>query len=114
MSLAAGRLRHRIQLQSPQYVQDPDTGEQVLSWVSEGFVWAAVEPLSVREFLAAQATQSQVSARIVMRYSSRVKATWRALFRGQVYNIAGALPDQWSGLEYLTLPVSTGANDTGE
>ncbi|KPB96501.1 Head-tail adaptor protein [Pseudomonas syringae pv. maculicola] len=35
----------------------------------------------------------------------------RALHRGRIYNIHGALPDAKSGLEYLTLPVSEGLNN---
>ena len=35
----------------------------------------------------------------------------RILHRGQVYNIAGLLPDRVSGLEYITIPVSAGVND---
>lgn len=35
----------------------------------------------------------------------------RITHRGKVYNIAGVLPDNMSGLEYITLPVSEGVND---
>lgn len=111
MSLAAGKLRHRIALESPSYVQDPNTGEQVLGWVSEGSAWAEIAPLSAREFIAAQANQSQVTARITIRYRSDILPTWRALHRNHIYNIHGVLADQVSGLEYLTLPVSTGTNN---
>lgn len=111
MTLAAGRLRHRIVLQSPSYTQNQTTGENVLSWITQAEVWAAIEPLSAREFIAAQATQSEVSARIVIRYRPDVNATWRILHRGRVFNINGVLADQVSGLEYATLPVSEGTND---
>lgn len=114
MSLAAGKLRHRIVLESPSYVQDPNTGEQLLTWVSEGSVWAEIAPLSAREFIAAQANQSQVTARITIRYRSDILPTWRALHRGKVYSIHGVLADQVSGLEYITLPCSQGVSDSGE
>jgi hypothetical protein len=35
----------------------------------------------------------------------------RILHRSQVYNIAGLLPDKVSGLEYITILVSGGANE---
>lgn len=111
MSLEAGRLRHRIVLQSPSYSQDATTGEMVPSWVLEGEAWAAIEPVSAREFISAQATQAQIDTRIVIRYRSDVAATWRATHRGKIYNIHGALADKESGLEYLTLPCSTGVNN---
>jgi SPP1 family predicted phage head-tail adaptor len=111
MSIEAGRLRHRIVLQSPSYAQDPTTGEMVPSWVSEGEAWAAVEPLSAKEFIAAQSTQAQIDTRIVIRYRSDVAANWRATHRGKIFNIHGVLADKDSGLEYLTLPCSSGVNN---
>lgn len=114
MSLEAGKLRHRVVLQSPSLAQDPVTGEMVASWVIEGEVWASVEPVSGREFIAAQSTQAQIDTRIVIRYRSDVAPTWRATHRGKIYDIHGVLADKDSGLEYLTLPCSTGVNATGE
>jgi len=107
------KLRHRITFQSPGTTQDPVTGEMVQGWAN---VWekvpASIEPLSVKDFIAAQATQSQLSARIVIRYRSGVLPTMRILHRGLIYNIEGPpLADPDSGLEYLTLAVSAGVND---
>lgn len=111
MSLPAGRLRHRVDIQGRQDVQDPVTGEMVPAWVS---VWtavpAAIEPLSAREFIAAQAVQSQVVARITLRYREGLDASMRIVHKGAIYNIAGLLPDKDSGLEYFTIPVSQGVN----
>lgn len=111
MSLSAGRLRHRIDIQQRAHVQDPVTGEMVPGWAN---VWTAVpasiEPLSAREFIAAQATQSQVVARITLRYREGLDASMRIVHKGAIYNIAGLLPDKSSGLEYFTIPVSSGAN----
>lgn len=111
MSLSAGRLRHRIRIERPSYTQDPITGEMTQGWelVAEK-VPAAIEPLSAREFIAAQAVQSQVTTRIVIR-RREIDATMRIVHRGQVYNIHGVLADPESGLEYLTLPCSEGVND---
>lgn len=111
--MQAGKLRHRITFQSPGTTQDPVTGEMVQGWAT---VWdkvpASVEPLSVKDFIAAQATQSQLSACIKIRYRAGVLPSMRILHRGQIYNIEGPpMPDPDSGLEYLTLAVSTGVND---
>ena len=65
----------------------------------------------LREFLAAQANQSQVVARMVIRYRDGLHAAMRIVHRGKVYNPAGFLPDADSGLEYLTIPVTQGVND---
>jgi SPP1 family predicted phage head-tail adaptor len=109
MSLDAGLLRHRVTFQSLSRTLD-SAGDTVEEWVDDFTVWASVEPLSAREFVASQAVQSQVTARITIRYRAGIVATQRILFRGKVYNIAGTLADKDSGLEYLTLPVSEGVN----
>lgn len=113
--MQAGKLRHRVTFQSPGMTQDPVTGEMVEGWQDvAGMVKvpASVEPLSVKDFIAAQATQSQLSARIKIRYRAGVVPSMRIIHRGQVYNIEGPpLPDPDSGREYLTLAVSTGVND---
>lgn len=111
MSLAAGRLRHWVTVQSPFYIQDPVTGDQVPAWIDFLTVWAAIEPLSAREFIASQAVQSKVTARITMRKRDDINATCRIVHNGKFYNIEGVLADPDSGLEYMTLPVSEGVQD---
>lgn len=73
-------------------------------------MWAAIEPLSAREFVQSAAGQSEVTARITIR-TRDILATDRIAYRGVVYNIRGVLPDKESGLEYITLPVGTGVNE---
>ncbi len=109
--MRAGTLRHRIAIQRPEYAQDPVTGEMAPSWVEVAKVYASIEPLSAREFIAAAATQSKVTARIVIRYRLGVDSTMRVQHRDKIYNIEGVLADKDSGLEYLTLPCSEGVND---
>lgn len=110
MALAAGRLRHRIVIQEPVIDQD-SSGELTTFWVDVAETWAAIEPLSVREFIAAQQMQSAVSARITIRYRDGLTPQMRILHRGRVYNPQGWLSDPESGLEYLTAPCSEGVND---
>lgn len=114
MSLAAGRLRHRVSLQRQEETRDPDSGAVIVAWVPYAQVWAAVEPLSVKEFIASQAMQSEVSARITIRHRDDVSAKDRVVFRGKAYNIHGVLADRDSGLEYLTLPCSQGVSVDGQ
>jgi SPP1 family predicted phage head-tail adaptor len=113
-TLLAGNLRHRIAIQERLEEQDSDTGEITHVWatVSEmGNVPAEIVPLSAKEFIAAQATQSEIVARIVIRYREGIDATMRAVHNGAVYNIRGVLPDPRTGREWLTLPVSAGLTD---
>lgn len=109
--MQAGKLRHRVTIQDKRRVQDPETGRLTESWVDHATVWASVEPLSAREFIAAQSGQSEVSARIKMRARDDILPTMRIMHRGQPYNIHGVLPDPNSGRHWITLPVSQGVND---
>lgn len=102
MSLAAGALRHRITLQRNAAVQDQATGELVDLWADVATVWAQIVPLSGREFIAAQATQAGVTARIVIR-ARDVDASMRVAHGADLYNIHAVLPDPISGREYITL-----------
>lgn len=110
MSIEAGRLRHKIELQKPVRSQS-STGEMTTTWTHVADLWASIEPLSAREFIAAQSIQSKVLARITIRHTSQIAADMRIVYRGKIYNIEGILPDKESGLEYFTLPVSEGVND---
>lgn len=111
MALSAGELRHRITIQQCEQIQDPQTGEVVPTWVNlHERVPAKVTPLSVREFIASRSEQSEITARIVIRHRAGLDATMRILYRGKIYNPAGFLPDEDSGLEYLTIPCTEGTN----
>lgn len=109
--MQAGKLRNRITLQEPVKEQNPTTGAVINTWRDVATLWAEVAPLSAREFIAAQASQGEVTTRITIRYREGVTLKHRILFRGRIYNIEGVLPDPRSGREYLTLPCSEGAND---
>lgn len=113
MALAAGKLRHRVSLQSQSQTQNPVTGEIVVTWVEVAEIWAAIEPLSAREFIAAQATQSQVTGKIVIRERT-IDASMRIVHGATVYNLHGILNDPFSGREYMTIPVSTGVSSSGQ
>lgn len=127
MTLPAGTLRHRIRIEqfvldvdsNGDVVQDPATGATRGQWVEFATTFAAIEPLSAKEFIAAQATQSKISARIVIRYRTGLDASMRFIHmvnnkRQALYDPHGFLADKDSGLEYLTIPVSTGVIDDDE
>lgn len=105
----AGKLRHWVVIQQPTSEQD-STGAVVDDWVTVAETWAAIEPLSAREFVASAAEQSKVVARITIRYRPGIRANMRIFHQAhnEYYNIEGVLRDKASGLEYITLPVSEG------
>lgn len=108
----AGRLRHRVNIESPVDTQDATTGEIVRTWTAlHSKVPARIEHLSVREFLQSKADQSEIAARITIRYRAGLTADMRILHGSTVYNPAGFLADNKSGQEYLTIPCSQGINE---
>lgn len=109
--MKAGALRQRITLQAMTPTQDPVTGEITTAWADfAADVPAEVVPLSGREFIAAAATQAEVSARVTIRYLAGVLPSMRMLFDGQTYAIAAVLPDP-TARKHLTLMVSRGVSD---
>jgi len=111
MSIKAGVFRHRIDIEQLTITQD-SSGDAVRSWSAlHSSVPASIEPLSARDFIAASSVQSQIVARITIRYRSGLNASMRLNHNGTIYNISGILPDKDSGLEYLTMPVTAGVNE---
>lgn len=112
-TIEAGRLRHRVTIQRQTQTQNPLTGELTVTWTNVATVWAAVEPISAREFVVSQEPNARVTARATIRYRDGIDASMRLVHRGRNYNIHGVLEDLDSGREYLTLPLSEGVNDAG-
>lgn len=109
-----GQLRHRVAIERNISTRSGTTGELTESWEPVDEVWAQISPLSARDFIAAQAVQSQMTARILLRWRNDLTATMRIrdVESGVIYSIQGEpLPDNRSGREWLTLLVSTGVND---
>ena len=106
--MRAGDLRHRVKIQYSVESQNAVTGSISVTWTDLATVWAKIEPLSARDFVAAQAEQSKVVARITVRYRDDVTAKMRIYHaaKNAYYNIEGVLADKESGYEYLTLIVS--------
>lgn len=108
----AGQYRHRVDIQDWTAVRDEQTGGFTEQWVTVfPNVPARIAPASGREFLAAAAVQSEIVARIVIRARPGLKAKQRVLHNGVIYNVHAWLPDQESGRDYVSAPVSTGVND---
>lgn len=114
--MSAGKYRHHIRLQVQGETAGP-LGPQPSAWTDwepgpgQGAdIPAEVVPLSGRDFIAAGEKQSEVSARIEIRWLPGVVDTMRVLFDGQLYAIAAVLPDP-TARRHLTLMVSAGVTD---
>ena len=83
--MRAGRLRHQMKIQAPVKDNTPGSGE--ITWADYATVWAQVEPLRGQEFFAAQQVNSEVTARIVIRYLAGVKPDMRIVSGSRVFEI---------------------------
>jgi SPP1 family predicted phage head-tail adaptor len=112
MAVAAGELRHRVTIQ--QYVKggrDDDGFELPSGWLLLTKVYAKISPLSTKDLLSAQAADSEVLARMKVRYRTGLKidTDMRVIWKGRIFAIdSQGLDDNDSGLEYTTFTLSGG------
>lgn len=115
--MAGGALRHRVQLHEPVVQIDADTGEPVITdWLDHGQVWAAIEPVSGREWLQSAEFREGVTTRIRIRWRDDVTSMWRVIHTrtsgDTVYGIDAVLP-RYEGMSELHLMCSSGTNAAG-
>lgn len=117
-NLRAGALTRRITLQQRATTQDT-FGGQSITWTDVATVWAAVEPLTGRELLSAQAVQSTVSHQITIRYQAQFAdpkqmAQMRAVMIKdgvtRLFNIHGSR-DEGEKRQSIVLDAEEGLND---
>lgn len=106
--MKSGTLRHHVTIKENRVTQDSTTGEMVSSWVQVCRPWAQIVPMSARDYLAANAAQSEMRGRIVIRWRGDVEAGMRVEYRGKYYQIIGVMEDDKSMREHLTLMVTEG------
>lgn len=93
--MRAGALRHVVEIQQRSSTID-SLGDVSDSWTTVVTDRAAIRPLSVREMMAAQAIQSEVTHQITLRYRSEYAnpvtvAPLRVLFGSRVFDVSGAM-----------------------
>lgn len=85
-----GALRHRITFQKQVETQN-DYGEEIKEWIDVKTVWASVNPMSAKEFFAAEKTNSEVTHKIYMRFIRGLNITpdMRIKFKGRYFELIG-------------------------
>ncbi len=86
----AGKLRHRVTVEQPTASSDGYGGSTV-SWTTFATAWAAVEPLSGREYFQAQQAQAAVTHKVTMRYLSGVTPRMRVKHGSRLLTIVSAI-----------------------
>ena len=89
--MKAGQLDQRVTIQRRTMVQNPNTGAMVETWAPLFTTWAAVTPLVGREYIAAGALLSEVTARVRMRYRPGITPADRVSHGGTVYGIEAVI-----------------------
>lgn len=84
--MRAGALDQRIVIERLVEGYD-ELGQPINDWLPIVTTWAAVEPLVGREYIAAGALLSEVTARISLRYRPGITAADRVIHDGKVYGI---------------------------
>lgn len=102
---AAGRLRHRIELQERSEEQS-DSGEVVEKYLTAATVWGEVLDAGAREVFRAQQTDPEVTAIVRIRWRSGVRPEMRAtarLARGgtRTFDVRGVRDPDGRGVELL-------------
>ena len=98
--MKAGDLDQRVTVE--RFTTTHSWGQPIEEWAPLFTCWAAVEPLVGREYLAAQAAVSEVTARIRMRFRPWMTAQDRVIHNGTIYGIE-SLIDVRSGHRELVL-----------
>ena len=84
--MKAGQLDQRVTVERFSRTED-ELGQPIETWAPLFTCWAAVEPLTGREYIAAQAAVSEVTARIRMRFRPWMTAQDRVIHNGTIYMI---------------------------
>jgi SPP1 family predicted phage head-tail adaptor len=85
-----GKLRHRITIEQVIETQDAD-GSMIETWTTFAMAQASIEPISGREYFAAQSTQADVTHRIRLRYLSGVTPKMRVNYNSRIFDILSVI-----------------------
>lgn len=88
--MEAGKLRHRVEIQYKVVTQN-SYGEEEITWTELATVWAAVEPLSGREFLEGRQVSAEVNTRIRIRRRGDVTPEMRVVYGSINYDILAVI-----------------------
>lgn len=103
--MQAGKLRHKIIIQTPTETENPDTGELETTWSTFATVWAEILPAVGREFWASKQIVAEITGKIRIRYIAGVNSKMRIKFGSRIFNIIVPINVEEKNIE-LVLMVS--------
>lgn len=81
------RLPHWITFQKQTFTKDPDTKENIPTWVDYVSTFANIEPLRGKMLLQAKEVNTELTTTITLRYRPGIEAGMRAVYKGRVFEI---------------------------
>jgi SPP1 family predicted phage head-tail adaptor len=88
--ISSGLMRERVTIQAPSE-QRNQFGEATVAWSDVATVWASVQGMSAREYLAAQQVDSVVTHKVRIRFFPGITHSHRLVWRGRIMEIASVL-----------------------
>lgn len=105
-------LRHRLKFYRQTATRSATGAVKVGQWEYALTLWGQFTPLSVKDIIAGQAQNSQITARAKIRHRTDIDRTMRVQYAGRMYEIVGEpLADNGTGKDYLTLALKAVSND---
>lgn len=112
--MKATPIRHRLKIYRQSATRTATGAVKALGWEHALTLWGQFIPLSVKDIIAGQAQDTQITARVIIRHRTDIDHTMRVQYAGRMYEIVGEpLADNKTGREYLTLMLK-GADDESE
>lgn len=105
--MKAGQLDQRIHLERLSEGRDK-YGQPIYEWLYVLSAWAAVEPLTGREYLAAMQNQSETTIRVRLRYRPGVKSAMRVKHGARLYGIQSVIDVKSTGRELVLMCTASG------
>jgi len=88
--MRAGRLRHRLWLKKPTHANST-AGTVVTTWGTAAVLWGSIEPLKGQEYYDSAAINSEVTSRIVIRYTSDIEPNYILVFETRTFKILSVI-----------------------
>ena len=86
--MEAGKLRHRVTIETPNKARDPKSGEVLRdAWVEFATVWAEVKPVGAFRREQAEQTAGKVTHEVSIRWLPNLPADFRLNFGGRVLKL---------------------------
>ncbi len=110
MADLAPELRNRVIIQAYTEAGRDDDGFPIEGgWSEFKKLWAKVTPLSAKDLIAAQADQSEVVARMKIRYREDITTKMQVIWKGRIFSIKSqALDDSEDSYTYCTFLLGQG------